>query len=365
MRAADVVNHLGVLLPQLTGLFTKNVAALSVSRSGTVVTVQCEEDHGLEVGKAVAITGAKTRTTGALTRSGTEGTFVADSDIDPNSVKLFPNATFSGSAEAEFNGVFPVIAYDNRRTVRFTTTDAGATVATGTPAMEDAESSLRQYNGTYRVDEVPTSSSFAFTEPNTTLLDPTGMIEVRAKPRISATVNPQRMVEAYTEQKTADYWLFVTLEDVTASKSRNIRSDAIDNLTPGDNFRQQMIQPFSLFVFIPAQEELGDAAARDQAEDLFRPLCRSVLAASFDSGLHVGEQGASSFVTHGTFSDNAAVYVHGYNFQQVVDLYEEDTVGPDAAVAFRNLNLSMDPEIPGSSNTTALTAALDLDEVPL
>lgn len=372
MKAADVVAKLAILLPQVTAFFTKNVDALSVTRSGTVVTVQCAEDHELEVGNAVAIAGAVTQIgTSSLTRvAGTTpsiGTIVTDADHDLTN-KTSPTITISGATEAEFNGTFVRTNIDNRRTITFEMPDSGATTATGSPILENAESQLRQYDGTYQVVEVPTPSSFTVVNSATTMLDPIGAIKVRGKPRISAGVNPARMFDAYTEQNVSDYWMFVWLEDVLASKSRSVRSDAIDNLRPGDNFRQQVIQPFSIVVFIPSQDDLGGADARDQVEDMFRPICQSVLGAKFSSGLHAGNQGAVQFVTHGTFQSDTAVYAHAFSFQQVVDLYEEDTVGPDLDVAFRNLDFEMFPELPGDVETAdrpSLTATLDLDDTPL
>lgn len=365
MKAADIVTQLAVLLPLQTEFFTDNFNATSVTRAGTVVTVVTDAAHGFAVGNAVALSGAVTIITiSSLTRAGTVGTLVTATDHDLTN-KTSPTITISGAVEVEFNGTFTRTNIDNRRTITFEMADSGPTTATGTPVLENAESALRQYDGTFAVATVPTTTSFTITEPNTTLLDPIGTIRVRGKPRIASGVNPARAVDAYTEQKAGDYWLFVALEDVVASKSRAIGSDAIDNLASPDNYRQQIIQPFSVFVFIPAQADLSDADARDQAEEIFVAISRSLLAKQFDSNLTTPLVGAVIFVTHGTFSTNTAVYVHGYSFQQTVDLYEGDTVGPDLDVAFRNLNFSMDPDLPGSTNTTALTATLDLDDVPL
>ncbi len=58
MRASEIVTQLLVLLPQLTDKFTTNSVALSVTRAGTVLTIQCDKDHGLEKGNAVALSGA-------------------------------------------------------------------------------------------------------------------------------------------------------------------------------------------------------------------------------------------------------------------------------------------------------------------
>lgn len=367
MKAADIVTQLRILLPQLTDLFTDNVGVLSITRAGIVLTVQCDADHGFLVGNAVAIAGATTIITAAsLTRAGEVGTIVTDADHDLTN-PIAETITISGANESEFTGTFAVINVDNRRTIQFEMVDAGPTTATGAPVLENAESQLRQYNGTYRVETVPTPSSFTIEQQDTDLLDPIGNITAGGNPRISSGVNPQRMVAAYTEKEVDEYWLFVGLEDVTASKSRAVRSDAIDNLTAGDNFRQQIIQPFSLYLFVPSQDQLSAADARDQAEELFRPLCQSVLASKFDSGLSREKLGAVQFVLHGTFQENSAVYVHGYNFQQVVDLYEQDTVGPDLDVAFRNLLFSSTPELPGlaTNDVPTLDIDLNLDDVPL
>lgn len=369
MRAADVVAQLAVLLPQRTDQFTGNVVVSSLTRAGTTMTAVTAVPHDMEDGDAVAIVGATTQITiGSLTRSGEVGTLVTDSDHDLTD-GVNPTITTSGAAESEFNGTFDVINVDNRRTVRFVMADAGATTATGSPILEDAESALRSYDSTFEVTTVPTPTSFTFEQPDTTLLDPapTASIEARTKPRISAGVNPERILAAYTKKEVDELWLFAVLGDVNASKSRAIRSDAIDNLMPGDNFRQQIIQSVTLYMFVPAERQIAAATARDDSEDLFQPICQSVLGSSFDSGLFVGEEGKLQFVGHGTWDYNTSVYVHQYAFQQVVDLYEQDTVGPDLDVAFRNIDMTSTPELPSgqTEDTPVLTAIIDLDDVPL
>ncbi len=367
MKASEIVTQLSALLPQRTDKFTRNVGVSSLVRAGSVITATTDDAHDLAIGDSVAITGAVTLISiGTLTRSGVEGTLVTDTDHDLTN-PVADTITISGAVEAVFNGSFPVVNVDNRRTIRFTMADSGATTATGSPVLEGAESALRDYNKTYAVASIPTPTTFTFAQTDTTLLDPIGTIEARMEPRITAGVNPARATDAYTEQADGNLWLFVALEDVTASKSRMVRSDAIDNLHATDNFRQQVIQPFSVYIFIPSTNEIAQADARDTAEDLFLSICQSLLASTLDSGLSVSDQGVVQFVTHGTFATNSAVYVHGYSFQQVVDLYEGDTVGPDLDVAFRNLDFSMAPELPElqTDDTPTLDATLDLDDVPL
>lgn len=367
MKASDVVNQLAVLLPQLTDKLTRNTSVLSLSRSGTTITAACADQHGLKVGDAVAITGATTQiAVSSLTRSGTVGTLVTSTDHDLTN-DVASTITISGAVEAEFNGSFTLVNVDSRKTIRFAMTDAGATTATGSPILEDGESALRQYDGTYRVDSVPTGETFTFQNASTTLADPapTATIEARAKPRISAGVNPERILDAYTKQEVGDLWLFAVLDPVSASKSRNTRSDAIDNLVSGSEYRQQILQGVTLYLFIPAQEQIAAASARDLAEDLFRPVCRSMLGSKFSSGLYADKLGPVHFVGHSVASYDASVYVHAYSFQQTVDLYFEDTVGPDLDVALRNIDFDSATRVDGgTAGGPFLTADINLDDVP-
>ncbi len=249
--------------------------------------------------------------------------------------------------------------------IYFDDMDKGMTIASGSPVLLDAESALRSYNQTFQVESTPSASIFTFAHAVTTLPDPTGTIVARVNPRISAAITVDRAIQAYTQMTKKDRWLFVVLGDVVASKSRQIASDAIDNLQRGNEFRQQIIQPFSLFVFFPVEDETAARLSRDDAELLFGPLCRSVLFSSFDSGLHVGAQHPVQYAGHGVFRYDTAVYIHGYEFQQVADLVFEDTVGPDLDVAFRDIDLTLFPDPGGATGASFLDVDIDLDEVPL
>lgn len=370
MRAEDIIVQLAVRLPQLTDKLTRDVPLNSLTRSGTVMTAACAAEHGLSPGDGVAITGAIAPISiTSLTRSATTGTLVTSTDHDRTlnltrvlATDLGKTVTTSGAVESEFNGTFTIIRVVNRRKIEFTMADSGPTTATGSPVLEDGESALRDYNTTYAVLEAPDAATFTFTQTTTSLPDPIGTIVARAKPRISTAVTPDRLVQAYTEKGIDELWLFVVLEDVPASKSRAVLSDAIDNLQRGNEFRQQIIQPFTLYLFIPTSANISGRPARDLAEDLFQPICQSVLFGKFDSGLFVGKQGPVQFSTHGTFSYDTAVYVHAYSFQQVVDLVFEDTVGSDLDVAFRDIDLTIFPDLDGGTGLANLTATIDLDE---
>ncbi len=365
MISSDVKIQLALLLPQLTDKLTTNYDLVSLTRSGTVMTAKTKEPHGLQPGNAVAITGAVAQITGAVTRAAAVGTIVTDSDHDLTE-DIAPTITLSGAAEAEFNGTFVVMHIKNRRTIEFVMVDSGPTTATGSPILEDAESPLREYNTTYVVVETPTDSTFTFEQTDTTLLDPVGTIQARALPRIASAIDVERAIAAYTKQDINDLWLFAILDDVVASKSRRNISDIVSDQTSGNFFRQQIIQGVTLYLFVPASSMVTAAAAKDTATQMLRPLCQSILWHKFDTGLATQFKGQIQFVGNFAHSYDGSLYVHGFSFQQMADLYREDCVVPSIDVAFRGLAANSQTEVEGTSSASLkLTADIDLDDTPL
>jgi hypothetical protein len=381
MKASEVATQLALALPQLTDQVTNEIPVASVSRSGTLLTVLCNKSHGLAAGDLVALAGAEHQhTITSLTRTDpatgdAEGTLVTDLAHDlvfrpagqRDTVSQNPTTIeIRGAADSEYNGTFDIVAVDNRKTIRFTMPDAGPLSTTG-GVLIDAESDLRDYNQSYQVLGTPNVSTFTVAHSESTMLDPLGTIVARTKPRIGHAVTIERAIEAYTKQ--TGVWLFVVLEDVFASKSRAIRSDATDNLGFSNEYRQQLIQPFTIYAFVPVRDSRSGSTGRDEAEDIFRPICRSILMKQFDSGLATGAtQGAAQFVSHGTFRYDTATYIHAFSFQQVVDLIFEDTVGPAEDVAFRNIDLTIFPDFDLDADTGVSflrNSAIDLDDIPL
>lgn len=360
MKAIDVVEQLQLKLPKFTDAFTTDIPIKSLTRSVTIMTAVCNDPHNLSIGHIVIILGAIAPIPiSSLIRVGAVGTLVTVTPHDLTD-KIAKTIQLSGSVEAEFNGTFTRLQIKNRTTITFTMVDSGPTTATGSPVIENAESILRNYNQTFQVSAILSNVSFQFIHPVTSLPDPIGTIIARSNPRISAAITIERAQAAYTKMIKKEKWMFVILDDSVASKSRQISSDAVDNLQRGTFFRQQVVQSFEVFVFFPVQDELAARESRDQAEDLFRPICRSVLSFLFDSGLFVGAQNPVQFVDHGVFKYDTATYIHSFAFQNVADLTFNDTVGPEDDVAFRDIDLTIFPD-PNKTATGISFMDVDID----
>lgn len=363
MKALDIINQLAIRLPTLTGKFTSDFTITSLTRSGTTVTAVTSAAHGLSVGEQANIVGAKTSLTiSSLTRSSVIGTLVTDNDHDITEGSQL-TIDLSGSVEAEFNGTFIILTVPNRKTITFTMTDAGPTTATGTPLLLNGASALQQYNGLHNIATVPTTTSFTYEITDTTLYTPaTGTIIARTNPRVSGGIDEESIIAAYTKRGSSDLWAFVVLNDRAASKSRNIDSDATANLQPNEEFRQQVIMPFSVFVFFPATTYIAARQARDEAEDIFRFLAKSLLGLKIDNNLHTGAQNPIVFNAHGYAIYTGGYYLHRYDFEAVGDLTFDDTIGYDLDVAFRDIAMTQNVNI---GTESPLTANIDLDDVIL
>lgn len=363
MKTQDIIDQLANRLPLFTDLISDSFNVLSLARSGTTVTITTSTAHKLTNKHSVLIKGAQTPlTVVSLTRVGSTAFLETSSNHDmtltvPGVVEI------DGANEPEFNGVFTVTAIDNRKNIAFSITDSGPTSATGTILVLNGSSALQSYNGRHQVTSTPSTTLFTYEISDATLPTPAeGEITVQANARISGAVEFPRLLDAYTEQDINDLWAFVVLEDTSASKNRALLSDATDNIQRTGYFRQQILQPVSIYLFIPtAIQQIAGRQARDLAEELFRPLCQSILFKKYDSGLFSGLDNPLMFLSHGFHHYDSAVYVHRYTFEQVNELYFEDTVGFDEDVAFRDITLNMGVDI----GTAILTADLDLDIEPL
>lgn len=259
--------------------------------------------------------------------------------------------------------VFATTTFTTEFPIYFDDIDKGITIASGTPLLRDAESALRSYNKTHEVKEVLDATSFIFTHPVTALADPDGAILLRVKPRITGGINIDRLIQAYTAQQTNKYWAFVVLGDATVSQSRTIESDALDNQQRSSSFRQQMVDIFSVYIVIPVSDEIAARDARDKISDILRPLLRSLLFSKLSTGLHADILNPVQFEGHGVHTYNTSVYVHAFNFLQVAEIYEEDTVGPDLDVAFRDIDFKIFYDF--GTQIEFLQGTPDLDDTPL
>lgn len=360
MKAADIVNQLAALLPQLTDKFTDDVEVVSITRASTIMTVECSDKHKLIAGNGVAIVESDVPITiSSLTRLGAVGTLVCAINHDLTNA-IAKTIRITGSVESEFNGTFTRINIQGRTTITFIMTDSGPTNATGSPVLRDAAGDLNSYNSTFKVESTPTDSSFTFIHPATALGNPDGTIIARTAPRIIASLDIDQFIKAYTEKVFKKLWGCVVLSNVNASQSRNAQSDALDTQPKNANYRQQIIEPFDFYVFVPVSDKLLGVDSIDVIHDIRRPIFRSLLFAKFDTGLFAPKINPVIFTGHGVHNYNSSLHIHVFSFEQVADIYEEDTVGHDVDTRFDDIVFNQFADI--GTQEDPITMNINLDD---
>ncbi len=364
MKTEDIIIQMRGTLPLNTDAVSTNLSVTSIVPSGSDALATTASAHGLSVGQSVVITGADSPIAiTTLTRTGIVG-FAEFSSPHDYTFGVTLNIIIEGANEANFNGTFVITKVPNRLNVQFIMVDAGATVATGSPQGLNGGSFLQGYNGTFSVVSVPTTTTFTYTPLQPKTLDATGTMAARTDVRISGAISLERAISSYTKQDRENIWLFVVIGDVTASRNRKMISDFVDNLQrsqQGDGFRQQTAQTFSIYAFIPASDSIGGRAEGDIAQELFIPICQSVLFFEFNTLYAEGEQNPVQFTSHGFEGYSTAFYIHRYSFEMAADLSFADTVGYDPDVAFRDISITTGLD---TGNET-FTTDIDLDDEPI
>lgn len=371
MLTEDIVIQLAKRLPVYTDLVTSNFSVTSLSQTGTTVTGETSTPHDFKIGGGVNVSGAKTPLAiSTFTRVGSVGTIFTseDHDFTMGAAGAYSGqgntvAMTSGANEPEFNGDFTITAVSNRRTIEVSIDDSGPTSATGALLLNNGSSAFQSYTGLFAVTSIPTATSFTYELSVSGLLNATGDIFAKSGVRISGIASSDDILPAITETTPNNVWIFAALDDTISSKDRNVRSDFSQNTQNNNYLRQQISQPFSLYAVFPtAQLEIAGRSSRDIAEELFRPICQSILHKKLPTGLYSGEQSTINFVSHGFFFRNQANYIHQYNFEQIAYLQIEDSAEGEQDVAFREIDFSITPDV--GNQIEALTVNINLDEDP-
>lgn len=364
MKIEQIVLQLANLLPQQTDLFTDNFDISSLVRVGSTVTATTVDPHELETGDNVSIFNAFAPVqVDTLTRSDNVVTVTTlqDHDFRERYSTFNPRTSdvcqgfILGADQPEYNGFRDILTVPNRRTFTYEVTGTPATPGTGDIIVIDGKD--RGYVG---LKSVTVTGSNTFTYPIVgTPVSPAetnSTIVARAKPRISGVVNLQRANESYTVFSQDKFWAFVDVTGTVTSKSRFILNDSISSPVAGNEYRENIIKSFNVYVFATASKSLSSRSIKDKMVDLEVALYKSLLGVKFDSIFFAQGQFMVVPVSNNTISYNTGIYVHEFAFQARFDVTEGDIVAPDKNVAFWNVDHDFSID---------MTSSINLDDVPL
>lgn len=360
MLIEDVVKQLWAVVPLLTNLFTDELALISITSSGTTATVTTSVAHGLTTGDIANISGSKVPLD-IVSLTQVDNLVTAETTSKHDLTEGFADTTVSpieiiGATETDYNGIFPLLTQTDRTHFTYQITGDPSSPATGSPQL--LENLKFGYNGLHTVT-VTGATTFSYSLKQPLGSPAAGTIICRVRPRIAGVINVERAGEAYTKQGANKLWAFVTLDERVANKSRATTNDAVDDPNFGTAYRQYVLHPFSIYIFIPTSGEIGAEKARDLADKTLSVFCTSVTGITFSSEFSQPPYSRTVYESDNFSAYTDAFYVHQYIFQASEYITFFDTAGIDFGVAFRDIDVSFDSDFTGLE---IMTDSINLDE---
>jgi hypothetical protein len=338
MKTVEIVRQLISTIPHYTNLFSDEVAITSLTRAGSTVTVTTTAEHGLVTGQQINIINAITTITITnLTIVDGQGIATTANDHDLT-LGYQETVTISGAVEAGYNGTFDLVDVPNRYTFIFTIPTSPSRPATGSPKL--LVNLKSGYNGLKTIT-VTGLTTFTYSITTTPASPAVGTIKLRKNVRISGAISIDRFIESYTKQLENKLWLTVVLGGTSAGKDRFIYSDSTYSHTNGQDFRQRISSPFSIYAFIPSTHSISGMNERDIAEDLALVIFKAVLRFQIPSGFSDTTPFGITFLRHDFYQYNYAYYIHEFVFDNNYDLTYDDTVDTDDSRAFRDVDMRL------------------------
>lgn len=370
IKASTIAGQLQAILPTQTSLFTNaDISISSLSRSGATVTAITSAPHGLTTGNYVNIVDAKAPITV------TSMTSVADSEdvgsivtvtlaIDHDLTEGFDyTIEITGADQAAYNGTFTLLTTANRRTFTYAIDAQPASPATGT--IEYLDINGIGYNGRYATTVIDTTT-FTYETTYTPDSPAQGDPILKTGVRVARAISWERATDAYTKQSSNNLWAFVVLGDTSISKDRRDSTDAIQTISYGDEYRQRLICPFSIYIYVPCVNEIAGGEARDTIEDVRVALYKSMLRSRFTPVLSQAAQYVTVATGDRFAAYTGAYYIHEFMFESECDITLADTVDATENRAFRDFSLIFkDPDKTDGDDIIMQTSDIDLDDTPL
>lgn len=368
MKLSDIVVRLASQVSRYSQKFhdTLTYTSIEVSDDGSgLVTVTTAAPHGLKTGGYISISNMEVHHNVISLTQDDDGIATVELDSDHDLTQGYQQTVnISGANEDLYNGIHELLRVPNRRFFTYKINSTAPDVATGDNIIFK-EVLEYGYDGAYRVTVID-DTHFTFVILNDALvLDGfNGIISIGH--RIYSCVDIQRFTELYEKELQGRYVMVACMDDATFSKNRNYASDVLDITGRNVDIRQGLIEPFSVFIFIPtANDPYGTKAVDSAYTELKNALYQSLIGVVFNEYLTDPNQWGVAGIGHNYAGYNKAYYVHQYKFETFKEITLDDSaVGQGRYTptrAFRDIILNMQNSYEVNLNSTLI----DLDDIPL
>lgn len=361
MKIYPVVKQLQTYLPKYTTLFSDGFSVSSLTSSGTLVTVVTTTPNPFVTGDSIQITGALIDIP-ITNLDSVNNLAYATTNVDHDlTLGWNRTVTVSGCDQDEYNGTFELVDVPNRLNFTYKLNGIATNPTTGTPVLVDNYS--QGYNG-FQIITVINNTTFTYTVPYPLLSPAYGNIMALGRNRISGAISIDRALESYTKQPNSTAWLFVVPGATTANKDRYTQSDATYEASNTTMYWQMLIDSISVYAIVPTVDSIAARQEWDLLQDqALIPLLKTLCGTKFETNLDEKPWSRMTFVSADFYGYTKAYYIHEYNFEWLRDLTYSDLIIGNTR-AFRDIDITF-LEDGSFESATLMTAAIDLDNVPL
>jgi len=335
MKTADIIAALMERVPQFTDLFSDSFTPETVTVAGSLVTIK-KTKHGLADGKIITLSNAVTLTPVVNIESGGDAGWTRIETATPHDAteEYSTHVVLSSASDQTVAGSYPILSVDTRTEIIFT----GSIDDTLDDVFlhENREYSVNGIFRISRIDDDHFSVNLPYTLGPQTVILPSAL-KVHHRVRISGGAEITRLIENYEKQAMNALWAFVVLDDAQINKDRNTRSDAELEQGGGNEWSALLLSPFSVYVFIPCENEITGRAARDTAEDVRPILYKSIVGMAFDSGFVMSPDSKVFPRGDQLTAYMKAFYVHRFMFAQIPIITGNDTARASKTVPLQSV----------------------------
>jgi len=319
MKLSDLILRTSSVLPLFDPRFTDNIVITAVSKTGDDVTVTAP-GHQLKVGKKIIISGVKTDI--PLTDiTTTNGIATAKSTVDHDLSLGFPVNAQIASGESAYNGVFKiedVPPFDPELPLGpgfFSFTFK----VVGTPPPSTGTLSTFHtlgFNGVQTVTEIVDDNNFKYQLQNDRLTTGSGPNMLLMKnPRISGAATLDRAIDSYTRQNDGEIWGFFIFGGMDTSSDRTVDNDSKNEKIKAADFKLRLINDVTLFLFIPTHTDLSGRSAIDTAQELAKPIYKTLAGYIVDTEFTTEQQTMLMPSAHFLEDYQKAFLIYAFDFQ--------------------------------------------------
>jgi len=324
MKSQQILDQLITYLPQYNDYFTESTDISSLTYSANTVTAVVSSHHGLTTGDTVTITGAlEQNPITSLISSNEIATAITQNNNDLT-IDFQTTVNITGADQSEYNGDKELLSVIGNKTFTYKISGTPASPATGTIILN--EDKAWGYNGAFNVTVInPTTFTYSVSRD---LSIQSGNPKVKKNYRIYTGSTIERIVASYTDKTINEYVLFIELGETFASRGRQTQTDASYEKIQGQDYRQQLITNFSLYVFAPTTQTSNAGTVRDSFVDIRKDLIKSLCNWFPDTEFSDSNRRGVTYLGDNIEDYPVAFYIYKYNFELVFEINNSDIFVP-------------------------------------